>query len=92
MTTGAVLTAALLAGPAAVTAEAHTPETAPAVAAQTMESQAQDDNDDGGGGGWGLWGLLGLFGLLGLIPRGKKKHDTGGTRGTGTGGYTTDRP
>jgi MYXO-CTERM domain-containing protein len=99
MTIGAVLTAALLAGPAAVTAEAQTPvgtATVQAVQSQQAPAQAQDndDDDDDSGGGWGLWGLAGLLGLLGLIPRRQKTHDrgTGTGRGPGATEYRTDRP
>jgi hypothetical protein len=92
-TVGAVLTAALLAGPATVAAEAQTPVAAQAATIQATQSQAQDDdNRDDGDGGWGLWGLAGLLGLLGLIPRGRKTHDTGTYRGTGTSAHPTDRP
>ncbi|GAA5209930.1 WGxxGxxG family protein [Streptomyces thinghirensis] len=92
-TIGALLTAALLAGPAAVTAEAQTPVVAQATTVQATQSQAQDDdNKDDDDGGWGLWGLAGLLGLLGLIPRRRKTHDTGTRRGTGTGGaHPNDR-
>ncbi|WP_369688977.1 WGxxGxxG family protein [Streptomyces sp. Wb2n-11] len=93
VTIGALLSAALLAGPAAVTAEAQTPVVAQAATVQATQSQAQDDNKDDDDGGWGLWGLTGLLGLLGLIPRRRKTHDTGTRRGTGTGGaYPDDRP
>ncbi|HWU08790.1 MAG TPA: WGxxGxxG family protein [Streptomyces sp.] len=94
MTIGAVLTAALLAGPAAVTAEAQTPVAIQAATAQVTQTQAQDDDDkkDDDGGGWGLWGLAGLLGLLGLIPRRQKTRDTGTYRGTGSGSHPTDRP
>jgi MYXO-CTERM domain-containing protein len=94
MTIGALLTVALLAGPAAVTAEAQTPVVAQATTVQATQSQAQDDdNKDDDDGGWGLWGLVGLLGLLGLIPRRRKTHDTGTHRGTGAGGaYPNDRP
>ncbi|MEV8552436.1 WGxxGxxG family protein [Streptomyces glaucescens] len=90
---GVLLTAALLAGPAAVTAEAQTPTAAQAATVQAVHSQAQDDdNKDDDNGGYGLWGLAGLLGLLGLIPRRRKTHDTGTHRGTGTGGsYPNDR-
>lgn len=97
VTIGALLTTALLAGPAAVTAEAQTPVVAQAATVQATvqatQSQAQDDdNKDDDDGGWGLWGLAGLLGLLGLIPRRRKTHDTGTHRGTGTGGaYPNDR-
>ncbi|MFF9688054.1 WGxxGxxG family protein [Streptomyces sp. NPDC014623] len=92
-TIGAVLTAALLAGPAAVTAEAQTPVAARTAAAQATQPQAQnDDKKDDDGGGWGIWGLAGLLGLLGLIPRRQKTHDTGTHRGTGGGAHPTDRP
>ncbi|GAA2540590.1 MULTISPECIES: WGxxGxxG family protein [Streptomyces] len=91
VTIGALLTTALLAGPAAVTAEAQTPVVAQAATVQATQSQAQDD-DNKDDGGWGLWGLAGLLGLLGLIPRRRKTHDTGTHRGTGTGGaYPNDR-
>lgn len=90
-TIGALLTAALIAGPAAVTAEAQTPVVAQAATVQATQSQAQDDdNKDDDDGGWGLWGLAGLLGLLGLIPRRRKTHDTGTRRGTGTGGAHPD--
>lgn len=91
-TIGALLTAVLLAGPAAATAEAQTPAVAGTATVQAAVPQAQgDDNkDDDDGGGWGLWGLAGLLGLLGLIPRRNKTHDTG-HRGTG-GAHPTDRP
>ncbi|MFD5709912.1 WGxxGxxG family protein [Streptomyces pharetrae] len=93
MAIGALLTAALLAGPAAVTAEAQTPVVAQATAVQAIQSQAQDDDNKDDDGGWGLWGLVGLLGLLGLIPRRRKTHDTGTHRGTGAGGaYPNDRP
>ncbi|WP_367869748.1 WGxxGxxG family protein [Streptomyces prasinopilosus] len=88
-TVGAVLTAALLAGPAAVTAEAQTPVATQASTAQATQSQAQDDNKDDDNGGWGIWGLAGLLGLLGLIPRRRKTQDTGSY---GTGAHRTDRP
>ncbi|MFZ4152357.1 WGxxGxxG family protein [Streptomyces pseudogriseolus] len=93
MTIGALLTAALLSGPAVVTAEAQAPVAAQAAAVQATQSQAQDDdNKDDDDGGWGLWGLAGLLGLLGLIPRRRKTHDTGTRRGTGTGGaHPNDR-
>nr|WP_143660420.1 WGxxGxxG family protein [Streptomyces sp. JHA26] len=93
MTISALLTAALLAGPAAVTAEAQTPVAAQTATVQAAQSQAQDDdNKDDDDGGWGLWGLVGLLGLLGLIPRRRKTHDTTTRRGTGTGGaYPNDR-
>ncbi|WP_416238187.1 WGxxGxxG family protein [Streptomyces mutabilis] len=93
-TVGALLTAALLAGPAAVTAEAHAPVETQTTSVQVAQSQAQeDDNNKDDDGGWGLWGLAGLLGLLGLIPRRRKTHDTGTHRGTGTGGaYPNDRP
>ena len=95
-TTGALLAVTLLAGPAAVTAEAQTPPVARTATVQAAQSQSQTqaDRDRGdGGGGWGLWGLAGLLGLLGLVPRGRKTHDTGTYRGTGTGtGTRTDRP
>ncbi|CAL9477393.1 hypothetical protein SUDANB58_02985 [Streptomyces sp. enrichment culture] len=84
-TIGALLAAALLAGPAAVTAEAQTPAAASVTAVQAAQSQAQDtDEQDDDDGGWGLWGLAGLLGLLGLIPRRRKTHDTGTHRGPGT--------
>ncbi|MFJ7767301.1 WGxxGxxG family protein [Streptomyces sp. NPDC097107] len=87
MTIGALLTAALLAGPAAVTAEAQTPVATQATTVQAAQNQAQDDDSkDDSDGGWGLWGLAGLLGLLGLIPRRGKTHDTAPRRGTGTGG------
>lgn len=99
MTIGAVLTAALLAGPAAVTAEAQTPTVTQVATVQAAQSQAQDDDkQDDSDGGWGLWGLAGLLGLLGLIPRKRKTPDTGNYRGTGTGtgtgagSHPTDRP
>ncbi|MEV0121789.1 WGxxGxxG family protein [Streptomyces sp. NPDC050703] len=91
-TIGALLTAVLLAGPAAATAEAQTPVapgTATVQAAALPQAQDDDNKDDDDGGGWGLWGLAGLLGLLGLIPRRNKTHDTG-HRGTG-GAHTTDR-
>ncbi|GGU26997.1 WGxxGxxG family protein [Streptomyces lavendofoliae] len=93
MTTGVLLAAALLAGPAAVTAEAQTPLVAQVSTVQAAQVQAQDDDHkDDGGGKWGLWGLAGLLGLLGLIPRRRKTHDTGTHRGPGTGGaHTNDR-
>jgi len=96
-TIGALLTVSLLAGPAAVTAEAQTPPVAQTATVQASQgqNQARVDHDNDGGGGWGLWGLVGLLGLLGLAPRGRKTHDTGTTyRGTGTGTDTrrTDRP
>ncbi|GAA4691926.1 hypothetical protein GCM10023324_53530 [Streptomyces youssoufiensis] len=92
MTIGALLTAALLAGPAAVTAEAQTPVVAQAATVQATQSQAQGDDKDDDNGGWGLWGLAGLLGLLGLIPRRNKTHDTGTRRGTGAGGaHPNDR-
>ncbi|MEV6804645.1 WGxxGxxG family protein [Streptomyces sp. NPDC051132] len=91
-TVSALLTAALLAGPAAVTAEAQTPAVAQATTVQALPSQAQGDrNKDDDDGGWGLWGLAGLLGLLGLIPRRRKTHDAGPYRGTGTG-TRTDGP
>ncbi|MEV5987153.1 WGxxGxxG family protein [Streptomyces sp. NPDC052051] len=99
-TIGALLSVALLAGPAAVTAEAQAQPVARTATVQAAQSQTQnptqvDRNKDDGGGGWGLWGLAGLLGLLGLVPRGRKGgHDTGtyrGTGGTGTG-TRTDRP
>ncbi|MFI6209415.1 WGxxGxxG family protein [Streptomyces sp. NPDC051041] len=86
MPIGALLAAALLAGPAAVTAEAQAPVMPHAATAQVSQSQAQDDNNDDDDGGWGLWGLAGLLGLLGLIPRRRKTPDTGTHRGTGAGG------
>ncbi|MGC2999599.1 WGxxGxxG family protein [Streptomyces sp. G35A] len=87
MTISGLLTAALLAGPAAVTAEAQTPVAAQAATVQATQNQAQeDDNKDDDNGGWGLWGLAGLLGLLGLIPRRRKTHDTGTHRDTGAGG------
>ncbi|MEU3284388.1 WGxxGxxG family protein [Streptomyces longwoodensis] len=87
VTIGALLAATLLAGPAAVTAEAQTPVVAQAATVRTTQSQAQDDgNKDDDDGGWGLWGLAGLLGLLGLIPRRRKTHDMGTHRGPGTGG------
>ncbi|MFG2633426.1 WGxxGxxG family protein [Streptomyces sp. NPDC048362] len=88
-TIGAVLAAALLAGPAAVTAEAQTPVTIQATAVQATQTQAQDDNKDDDDGGYGLWGLAGLLGLLGLIPRRRKTQDTANY---GTGAHRTDRP
>ncbi|CAL9505246.1 hypothetical protein SUDANB145_03504 [Streptomyces sp. enrichment culture] len=96
MTIGALLTAALLAGPAAVTAEAQVPVTSQTVAVQAAQPQPQaqedDNNDDDSGGGWGLWGLLGLLGLLGLMPRRQKTRPTPGThRGPGTGAHPDDR-
>ncbi len=93
-TIGALLTAALLAGPAAVTAEAQTPVVAQAVTVQASQIQAQDDNKDDDDGGWGLWGLAGLLGLLGLIPRRRKTYDTGAGnyRATASGAHTMDRP
>ncbi|MFS8200211.1 WGxxGxxG family protein [Streptomyces sp. CWNU-52B] len=93
-TIGVLLTAALLAGPAAVTAEAQTPVVAQAASVQATQSQVQaaDNKDDDDNGNWGLWGLAGLLGLLGLIPRRQKTHDTGNIRGTTTGsGAHTDR-
>jgi MYXO-CTERM domain-containing protein len=100
MTIGAVLTAALLAGPAVATAEAQTPvsvQTATVQSVQAAQSQAQaqqndDNDDDDDSGGWGLWGLAGLLGLLGLIPRRRKTPDRGTGRGPGATGYPTDRP
>ncbi|WP_307126029.1 WGxxGxxG family protein [Streptomyces sp. B1I3] len=93
MTVGAVLTAALLAGPAAVTAEAQPPGVAQAATVQTSQSQAQDDDKkDDDNGGWGIWGLAGLLGLLGLVPRRRKTPDTGTHRGGGAGSRPTDRP
>ncbi|CAM5357163.1 MYXO-CTERM domain-containing protein OS=Streptomyces fumanus OX=67302 GN=GCM10018772_11300 PE=4 SV=1 [Streptomyces fumanus] len=99
MTIGAVLTAALLAGPAAVAAEAQTLESVRTATVQSVgiaPVQAPDDDhdDDDDGGGWGLWGLAGLLGLLGLIPRKRKTPDRGTTAGRGPGatGYPTDRP
>ncbi len=92
MTVGAVLTAALLAGPAAITAEAQPTGMTQAATVQTSQSQAQDDDKkDDDNGGWGLWGLAGLLGLLGLIPRRRKTPDTGTHRGPGTGSHSTDR-
>jgi MYXO-CTERM domain-containing protein len=92
MTIGTLLAAALLTGPAAVTAEAQTPVVGQATTVHAAESQAQGENNkDDDDGGWGLWGLAGLLGLLGLIPRRRKTHDTG-HRGPGTGGaHTSDR-
>ncbi|CAL9475467.1 hypothetical protein SUDANB6_02927 [Streptomyces sp. enrichment culture] len=83
-TIGALLAAALLAGPAAVTAEAQTPVAAPVTTVQAAQNQAQDDGQDEDDGDWGLWGLAGLLGLLGLIPRRRKTHDTGTHRGPGS--------
>ncbi|MBT2415227.1 hypothetical protein J7I94_32610 [Streptomyces sp. ISL-12] len=95
MTIGALLTAALLAGPAAVTAEAQAPvasQTTTVQAAQIQPQAQEDDNDDDSGGGWGLWGLLGLLGLLGLMPRRQKtRHNPGTHRGPGTGAHPDDR-
>ncbi|MFE0809916.1 WGxxGxxG family protein [Streptomyces sp. NPDC058794] len=93
VTIGALLTAALLAGPAAVTAEAQTPVTDRTAVVQAAQTQAQEDeNKDDDNGGWGLWGLAGLLGLLGLIPRRQKTHDTNPRRGTGAGGaHPNDR-
>ncbi|MFC0496751.1 WGxxGxxG family protein [Streptomyces mutabilis] len=86
MTVGAVLAAALLAGPAAATAEAQTPVVAQEANVQAPQRAAQDDTkQDDDDGGWGLWGLAGLLGLLGLIPRRRKTHDTG------TSAHRTDR-
>lgn len=98
-TVGALLAAALLAGPAAATAAAQVPvaERASVVQAAPDRVPAVDDrdkDDDGGGGGWGLWGLAGLLGLLGLLPRRSKGHTAGGPRsspGTGGGAHPTDR-
>ncbi|MGI5481921.1 WGxxGxxG family protein [Streptomyces lavendofoliae] len=91
-TTGVLLAAALLAGPAAVTAEAQTPLVAQATTVQAVHQAQDDDHKDDDGGKWGLWGLAGLLGLLGLIPRRRKTHDTGTHRGPGTGGaHTNDR-
>ncbi|WP_354671391.1 WGxxGxxG family protein [Streptomyces sp. CSDS2] len=87
-TIGALLTATLLVGPAAVTAEAQTAATTQAATVHAPQSQAQvDRNKDDDDGGWGLWGLAGLLGLLGLIPRRRKTHDTGTYRGTGAGAH-----